>query len=144
MYSSQDDLLELIPEISLRELTGGSSDAAIDTSKVAAAIRSADAIIDPFLRTAGYETPMSPVPDIVNRISRDLTAYEVFPVGTNVTEDIKTRKKDALDMLKQIAARKMSLGVDVPGGDASGIFKTNKTGADSVFGKGNLPSGIPS
>jgi phage gp36-like protein len=73
---------------------------------VARAIKNADAEIDAALLVR-YVLPLSPVPQLICRISGDLTRW--FLYGVAPTKEVDTRAKLARDLLKSLAAGEIML-----------------------------------
>lgn len=101
-YCSQEDLLTLISEAELAQLTAEVGDIP-DAQVVAAAIAQADAEIDSYLGTR-YEVPFSPVPAQVKALAVDLAIYHLCS-RRSVAPTVRRQKYEAaLAFLKQVAA----------------------------------------
>jgi phage gp36-like protein len=101
-YCTENDLLTMIPQKELAELTADSGDMP-DTQVVAEAIDRADAEIDAYLGTR-YTLPLTPVPDQVKGLSMDITLYHIYS-RRSVAPPVRRQKYEAaLSLLKQIAA----------------------------------------
>lgn len=103
-YCTLTDLQQTEPASQLIQLTDDAGTGVVDATKVSAAIASADAVIDTYLR--GRVTMPSPVPQIIVMISRELSIYNLYlrRFGAALPETIDKRRKDAESKLQQIAA----------------------------------------
>jgi phage gp36-like protein len=101
-YCMESDLLNLIPQKELAELTTDSGDTP-DHLVVAEAIDRADAEIDAYLGSR-YKLPLTPVPDQVKGLSADMALYHLYS-RRSVAPAVRRQKYEAaLSFLKQIAA----------------------------------------
>jgi len=101
-YCTENDLLTLIPQPELAELTTDSGDTP-DSQVVTEAIDRADAEIDAYLGSR-YALPLSPVPDQVKGLSMDMALYHLYS-RRSVAPPVRRQKYEAaLSFLKQIAA----------------------------------------
>lgn len=101
-YCTESDLLSLIPQQELAELTTDSGDIP-DSQVVAEAIERADAEIDAYLGSR-YTLPLMPVPDQVKGLSMDMALYHLYS-RRSVAPPVRHRKYEgALSFLQQIAA----------------------------------------
>jgi phage gp36-like protein len=101
-YCTESDLLTLIPQQELAELTADSGDTP-DSQVVAEAINLADAEIDSYLGSR-YALPLTPVPDQVKGLSMDMTLYHLYS-RRSVAPSVRQQKYEtALSFLKQVAA----------------------------------------
>jgi phage gp36-like protein len=101
-YCTENDLLTMIPQNELAELTADSGDIP-DSQVVAEAINRADAEIDAYLGTR-YTLPLTPVPDQVKGLSMDITLYHIYS-RRSVAPPVRRQKYEAaLSLLKQVAA----------------------------------------
>lgn len=101
-YCTESDLLTLIPQKELAELSADSGDTP-DSQVVAEAINLADAEIDAYLGSR-YTLPLTPVPDQVKGLSMDMTLYHLYS-RRSVAPTVRRQKYEtALSFLKQVAA----------------------------------------
>lgn len=139
-YSTLSDILAVIGEATLIQLTDEKGEGVYDEAKVDTAIAQVDAEIDGYLRSryAGMVPLAAPVPLIVMGISRDLAIEELFTrkVEMGVPEAVKDKAARARSRLLDIQMGKNSLGIEPSSGP--GIFATNKTADDKVFNKDKM------
>lgn len=117
-YASQQNLIDRFGEDELIQLTDRASLDAIDATVVARALADADAEINGYLSTR-YTLPLSPVPAVLEKLACDIARYQLFENA--VTEIVKERYENAIRFLKDVAAGKVTLGVDGNGDTAATI-----------------------
>lgn len=106
-YSTQDDLLTMIPQAELAALTAESGEVP-DGQVVAEAISRADAEIDAACGLR-YTVPLAPVPERVKTLSADLAIYHLYSRRSVAPEVWRQKYQDALAFLKQVAAGQATL-----------------------------------
>jgi phage gp36-like protein len=101
-YCTEDDLLNMIPEEDLTDLTVESGEVP-DSLVIADAISKADAEIDSYLGVK-YVVPVSPAPDQVKALSVDLAIYHLYS-RHSIIPPVRQQKYDAaVAFLQQVAA----------------------------------------
>jgi phage gp36-like protein len=100
-YCTQDDLLAMLPELELSQLTTESGEEA-DAAVVAGAIAAADAEIDAYLGVR-YQLPLPETPARVKALSVDLTIYQLYRRRSLVTEARRLAYEDAVKFLQLVA-----------------------------------------
>jgi len=139
-YSAREDIEnQVIPTSDLVSLTddelAGEQNPEIN-KRIAAAIESADTEIDAMLRGL-YTVPLSPVPDIVKRISAKLAAWNLWSRRSGEKpENIRDEYKWCQTILKYIQERKIQLGDEEP--VKGGEMLVSKTDEDRLFGQSTL------
>lgn len=108
MYATQDDLETRYGSEELRQLTDRTAGTTIDGGVVERAIADAVAQIDSYVG-ARYLVPLSPVPDVINRICCDIARYYLYE--DRVTEQVRKRYEDCIELLKAIANGKAQLSL---------------------------------
>jgi phage gp36-like protein len=106
-YSTQEDLLTMIPQAELAALTAETGDEP-DGQIVAEAIARADAEIDAACGLR-YTVPFSPVPERVKTLSADLAINHLYSRRAVAPDVWRQKYKDALAFLKQVAAGQATL-----------------------------------
>lgn len=139
-YCTQSDLLEQISEDELIQLTDDAGTGSVDTTVVDRAIADADAEIDAYAG-ARYDTPFATTPDIIRKISVDISVYNLFARRRGAPEDRKERYKNALRFLENLSKGLVSLGVSTPAAseDAGPEASTDKD--DRIFTLGRSSDG---
>ena len=99
-YCSEYDLLKMIPEAELVDLTVESGDVP-DSLIIADAINKAEAEIDSYLGVR-YVVPVSPVPDQVKALAVDLAIYHLYSRRNLVPPVRQQRYAAAVALLKQV------------------------------------------
>ncbi len=110
MYCTVSDLIDLITQERLIELTDDADTGAIDQTVVDKAINDAQSEIDPYL--SRYDLPFSVVSPILNKLCADIAIYNLFSrrVLDTMSENINARYKNAIVFLRSVAAGQASLG----------------------------------
>lgn len=113
-YSDKTYFLTKIKSADLNNLTLDNAGVPQD-SYITEAVKSADNMIDGYLRNVIATLPLDPVPDIIKQYSYFIAVY--FLHDRIQYSDIPTRVKDnydaAINFLKDIAAGRASLGGEV-------------------------------
>lgn len=130
-YTTTQRIIDAITLQSLIHLTDDTNQDAVGAAVVDAAITSADTLIDTYLG-GRYAIPVAaPVPDVIVKISTDLTIYNLYLRRFDANEDAlkvaRKRYEDALDLLKRISAGQIVLGIALPVEPAGGapVVMTN-------------------
>jgi phage gp36-like protein len=132
-YCTQQDLIDRFGEEELIQLTDRTIPAtAIDATVVAAAIGDADNTINGYL-VGRYELPLaSNSPELV-RPASDLARY--FLYGNQVTEEVETRKKDAIRYLELVGMGKIKISIDGAVAEAASTSLPEFSSDESAFGR---------
>lgn len=126
MYAAQGDLETRYGSEELAQLTDRAAGTTINAGVVTRAIADAQAEIDSYVG-ARYLVPLSPVPDVVNRICCDIARYYLHE--DRVTEQVRKRYEDCVELLRAIATGKAQLslagdGSPAPTADAGVVVST--------------------
>jgi phage gp36-like protein len=135
-YCSEDDLLKMIPQSELADLTVESGEVP-DSLIIIDAISKADAEIDSYLGVK-YVVPLSAPPDQVKALAVDLAIYHLYS-RRSVVPPVRQQKYDAaVAFLKQVAAGQVV--IVGPQGEPPSVAKevTDATGAIRVFSRNTL------
>ena len=76
-YSTVDDIKKMLPEDLIVQLTDDEATGSINQGRVDEAIEQADAEIDSYC-AGRYAVPFSTVPDIVKKLSVDISIYNLY------------------------------------------------------------------
>jgi phage gp36-like protein len=101
-YCTQDDLLKMISQEELAELTAEFGDAP-DSQVVAEAISRGQAEIDAYLGTV-YKVPLTPVPALIKALAVDLALFHLYARRSAVPPVRQQKYEAALAFLKEVAA----------------------------------------
>lgn len=116
-YCSQSDLENAIEENILIELSDDDKDGVIDSGIVERAIADADAIVNSYLRKV-FSVPLDPpIPDIVRKLSVDLSIYNLFArraAHFDTPEWLIKKHDDSFSMLRAINRGEIDLDVEPP------------------------------
>jgi phage gp36-like protein len=136
-YCTQEDLLKLVPELELAQITAESGDAP-DAAVVSEAIAKAEAEIDSYLAVR-YQLPLAAVPARVKSLAVDLSLYHLYSRRSVAPEVRRTRYEDAVAFLKLVGAGKAEIvgaaGMELPG-DVQDV--TEITSAARVFDRDKM------
>lgn len=109
-YSTIDDIMALIPEQELVQLTDDTGAGVVDLPLVERAIADADAEIDAYL-AGRYPVPLAPAPDIIRRLSAELAGHLLYARRVPVIPDSwRDRRSQAQRLLENISRGVVSLG----------------------------------
>ncbi|MFA5111106.1 MAG: DUF1320 domain-containing protein [Desulfobaccales bacterium] len=135
-YCSEDDLLKMVPQSELAELTAESGEVP-DSLIIAEAIGKADAEIDSYLGVR-YIVPLVSPPAQVKALSVDLALYHLYS-RRSIMPPVRQQKFDAaVAFLKQAGAGQAVLVG--PGGELPTIAKeaADAGGSERVFSRHTL------
>lgn len=136
-YCAQSDLLSQISESQLISLTDDHNTGAVVESIVTQAIADADSEIDGWIGKK-YSVPLTTVPDIVKKLSIDISLYNLYSRSRGIPEDRKDRYRNAITFLKSVAKGEATLGEDDPGGSPTIEGIEMNVGADRTFDRDSL------
>lgn len=109
-YATKPAMIERFGVTELQQLTDRAMPplGAIDDGVLDQALVAADAIIDPYLATAGYQVPLASPPQIVSDYACDIARYRLYTAA--VPEHVEKRYDDAIKFLTAVSAGKITLG----------------------------------
>jgi phage gp36-like protein len=140
-YCTQSDLLKIIPEQDLVQLTDDTVPAAeINDDNVDKAISDAGELIDGYLRDR-YSLPLAPVPGLIGTLAADIAVYRLYArrAKLDVPEGVTERYKGAIKLLEQIQKGAIALGagsVATPESDSS--ESVSFTSQDRIFTRNTM------
>lgn len=129
-YCSEDDILRMLPQAELAELTAESGDIP-DPEVVAAAINQAGAEIDSYLQVR-YSLPLSPTPGLIKPLGVDLAIYHLYSRRGVMPPVRRQNYEAALSFLKAVAAGQAGLG------EVAGEPSAEVSGAGRLFSRNEL------
>lgn len=136
-YCTKADLLGLIPEETIIQLTDDHGAGAVDDDIIDQAIADADAEIDGYCGER-YTLPFSPVPVIIKKASVDIAIYNLYGRRQGAPEDRTKRYDNAVKLLRDISAGKVTLGASAPEETAQDTVEISTSLDDRVFTKTTL------
>ncbi len=138
-YCTQADIIKLVQEATLAQMTDDTAGVTVDAAKVTEAIAKADALIDGYL-TGRYTVPLTTVLVIIRSASIDIAVYELYSRRgeRGVPENVTDRYKNAIKTLTEIQRGNILLGVAAPDSQTSNPIQTDKTDEDRIFSEDAL------
>lgn len=124
-YSTQTDLEKQLPQARLIQLADDDGDNLADTGVIDEAITKADDEINGYAATR-YTVPFSPVPTLVKTLSVDIAIWNLYSRRTIENDTVNKRYERAIQILKDIAGGKVSLG-ESPGPAEAGAGSPEAT-----------------
>jgi len=113
-YATKQNMIDRFGEQELIELTDRDNLGLINNTVMEQAIGDAQAVIDGYLRSA-YTLPLATVPAELVRVCCDLARFHLF--GDRVPDTVQKRRDEAVSWLRDVAAKRVSLGLDAAGQD---------------------------
>lgn len=113
-YATQQNMIDRFGADELIQLTDRANIGIIDAVVLGQALSDATAVIDGYLRAA-YTLPLASIPSQLLRVCSDLARFYLY--DDRVTEVVQKRRDEAVAWLKDVAAKRISLGLD-SGGNA--------------------------
>lgn len=139
-YCTKDDILNIIPEQDLINLTVDTpvGDDVVNEAQLSSAIDYADSCINGYLRSR-YDLPLSVIPDEIVKLCADIAVYRLYMRRPqSLPEHIKDNYKESIELLKNI--QKGVFIIDTPQEHPETTmpalkptFKTNKTARSRIF-----------
>lgn len=99
-YTSRGELVHHFGEEEIAGLLDRDNDDTEDSGVLTHILSQTDSVIDGYL-AALYETPLSPVPQLISCIAGDIARFYLY--SNNVPEVVQKRYDDAIKQLKDIA-----------------------------------------
>lgn len=137
MYCAKADILDLLEEPKLVQLTDDENSGAVNDARVDKAIADACGEIDGYLG-ARYPLPLAETPPIVRKAAVDIAIYNLFSRTLGAPDERRDRYKDAVAILGNISKGLISLGALDPDGTPKPSEAPRMTGPGHVFGRDSL------
>jgi len=115
IYATQNDMVARFGGEELVQLTDRAHLGEIDAAVVAGALNDASALIDGYLRAA-YTLPLASVPAELVLVCCNLARFYLY--DDRVIDVVQKRRDEAVSWLKDVSAKRVSLGVDGAGSAA--------------------------
>lgn len=122
MYATRDDMVSRFGEKEVIALSDRDYAGQVDEAVLGAALAAAGVEIDGYLG-GRYALPLATPPKILTGYACDIARYRLCGSGTQLTEDIRDRYRDAVRFLELAAAGKVTLG-GMPGGGPAPVDHT--------------------
>jgi len=113
-YATTEDMTARFGQQEVIALTDRAAAGVIDETVLAQALAEATAEIEGYL-TARYALPLASVPRLVVGICCDIARYRLSGASVLETDPTRNRYRDAVRLLEQIGAGKVSLGLSPAG-----------------------------
>lgn len=137
MYCAKADILDLLEEQLLVQLTDDEGTGAVNDARVDKAIADACGEVDGYLG-ARYPLPLPTTPVIIRKCAVDIAIYNLFSRTVGAPEERRSRYKDAVAFLAKVASGAISLGAGDPDGTPRPSEAPRMASADSVYGRESL------
>lgn len=137
-YCDQAALENHLSPKSLVQLTDDENTKVLNLTRMNGAILAADSTIDGFLGGLNLTVPLNPVPNLIQKISIDLTIWELYSrrPGNKIPTSVSDRQVNAMKLLEKIQNGKISLGSGTTAvSTGPGAYKTNMKETDRIFNK---------
>jgi phage gp36-like protein len=110
-YAVVQDMIDRFGEAELIQLTDRAvpPSGAYDAEVVDESLSDATAEINAYLAVR-YALPLATVPSTLKKLACDIARYNLF--GSNLTDEVSLRYKNAISFLKDVARGTASLGID--------------------------------
>jgi phage gp36-like protein len=134
-YSDINDLLKEFSEFELAVLTGDPTGVTINEDRVLYAEKFADCIIDSHLR-GRYTLPFALADVVLRKIAVDLAVaflFEIAYVRTAVPSTVLRRKKEAMQLLKDVQTGNLQLNYHTASASAPPYVESIRTNVDREF-----------
>lgn len=133
-YCTQDDLLKLVPELELAQITAETGDVP-DVAVVSDMIAQASAEIDSFLAVR-YQLPLTETPARVKALAVDMALYHLYSRRSVAPVVRRQKYEDAMAFLKLVGAGKAEI-IGADGLEVSGDVQevTEITSGTRVFSR---------
>lgn len=101
-YATQNDIVELYSERALY-VADRDGDGVPDSDAVAKALRLAAGEMNSYLAVR-YDVPIDPTNDILMQLNVDVALYRLASHADVLTDELRTRYDDAIELLKRLSA----------------------------------------
>ncbi len=134
MYCAKADILDMLEEQLLIQLTDDEGAGVVNDARVDKAIADACGEIDGYLGSR-HPVPLSTVPAIVRKCAVDITIYNLFSRILGAPEERTKRYDSSVSFLNKVASGAISLGAGDPDGTPKPSEAPRMAGAGNVFGR---------
>lgn len=110
-YCTVEDLISLVDEETVKQLTDDEDVGVINQSRVDKAIADAGAEIDAWLATR-YTVPLASTPAVINKCAVDIAIYNLYSRRVEKMPEVRSdRHKNAVKVLENVSKGVIALGV---------------------------------
>jgi phage gp36-like protein len=134
-YASQTDLESRFGAEEILQLSDPAGSGVLDVVVISIALNDAQATVDGYLRAA-YSLPLPNVPHELVRVTCDLARFYLY--ADRVTEVVQKRRDEAISWLKDVAANRTSLALDIALAAPEKVGGVNFVAGSRVFSAANL------
>jgi len=113
-YATKEDMVSRFGLHEVIAITDRENSGDIDEAVLGAALVEATAEVEGYL-AGRYALPLVSVPPLVAGLCCDITRYRLSGASVLETDTTRNRYRDAVRLLEQISAGKVSLGLDLAG-----------------------------
>lgn len=134
-YSTKSDILEVLPEKDLAELTNDTDGSTVVDSVVNANIAKADNQINTYLRGKQSTLPLSPVPPRVKDWSVGLAIFNLYKrrVNLEIPDVIRTDHDDIVSELKGVRDQKILIDDSESPANTASYYKGDGANKGTLF-----------
>lgn len=137
MYCAKADILDLLEEQKLVQLTDDENTGLVNDARVDKAIADACGEVDGYLG-ARYPLPLPITPVIIRKCAVDIAIYNLFSRALGAPEERRDRYKDAIAFLGKVASGGISIGAGDPDGTPKPSEAPRMSGGGNVFCRNSL------
>ena len=138
-YATVDDLLALLGERELIQLTDDEDTGTVNTARADKALADADAEVDGYL-AGRYPVPLATPPAVIVKYAADIAVYNLYSRKGEPGENTVTRYKAALKWLQLAASGTVTIGGDgapTPSGGQD-LVQVAQSNPSRVFSRGSM------
>lgn len=133
-YATRDDMVARFGEREVLTLTDRAFAGLIDDAVLSDALGMAANEIDGYI-AGRYPLPMATPPRVLAGFACDIARYRLCGAGTQTTDEIRDRYRDAVRFLEHVAAGRVSLGGMPEGSAAAPAQSVHFMQGGRVFGR---------
>ncbi|OWS76299.1 hypothetical protein CBW22_07510 [Pantoea sp. VS1] len=139
-YASRDDMVKAFGVDECTALSDRAFTGVIDDEVLTGGLVRASARIDTYLASR-YPVPWTDTPGVLVGICCDIARYELTGAGTQNTDEIRDRFRDAIRFLESVAAGRVTLGRLSDGSVAESSNRARFTSGGRLFGRDETGGG---
>jgi len=136
-YCTPADMLATYPRDRLQELTDDARAGAPDEALIERALLDAQGVVDAYVGRL-YRVPLETAPTVIKRLVLGIAFVGLLQRRNAVPEEWEKQDKAARELLRDIAAGKVSLGVEPLPAQGTMALGAEVDGAERVFSRASL------